>query len=301
MFCSVLFLFGCKKEASVMVHFKVKFDPLQERLNNQGQVTTVSAGNAAQTPVLNSIAINYLEFLHNAWDKLGQGEVLMPSPEMTTTTGETAIDFSKIKMGKDGDIIFSVPLSKLPAGKYEWIRTSVPYQNIDVAFNYINVPTAGNFYNERGAMAMFTGSNMYISTYKIWTKQDSVNATKKQGYWAYETKLSPAYALYNKTLKGQLENPAFTLVNPLTAYQPVQASATIIAGKLDAPLEITGKETQDITITLTFSTNKSFEWEDDIIKNGQWDILGQANSGQKSMERIIDTGFRGMKASFETK
>jgi hypothetical protein len=52
---------------------------------------------------------------------------------------------------------------------------------------------------------------------------------------------------------------------------------------------------KDIVIVLSFSTNGSFEWEDDN-QNGQWDI-DAANTNQS--ERIVDMGLRGLKAFVE--
>ena len=39
---------------------KFKFDPTQIRLNNIGQPSTVASGNAAQSPIFNSISAHYL-------------------------------------------------------------------------------------------------------------------------------------------------------------------------------------------------------------------------------------------------
>ena len=50
-------------------------------------------------------------------------------------------------------------------------------------------------------------------------------------------------------------------------------------------LTITGKETQDIVITVSLSTNKSFEWID-YNGNHEWDAL--------SGEPVVDMGVRGM-------
>ena len=55
---------------------KFKFDPAQVRLDNFGQPSTVAAGNAAQTPVFNSISSHYLEFAPNANTALGSGTIL---------------------------------------------------------------------------------------------------------------------------------------------------------------------------------------------------------------------------------
>ena len=73
---------------------KFKFDPTQVRLNNLGQPSTVAAGNAAQSPIFNTICSHYLEFAPNAKAALGFGTILYHGQE-TTTGGSSAFDFSK--------------------------------------------------------------------------------------------------------------------------------------------------------------------------------------------------------------
>ena len=72
---------------------KFKFDPTQIRLNNIGQPSTVASGNAAQSPIFNSISAHYLEFTPNALTQVGQGSILYAGPS-TTLGGANAIDFS---------------------------------------------------------------------------------------------------------------------------------------------------------------------------------------------------------------
>ena len=212
-------LFGCKKEPDKMLHFVVKFDSLQEKLGNNGLPATLRTENAAQTPVLNSIGFNGIELVQNEFTKYGQGVSVFSAPE-TTLGGEKALDYQQVKSAKAGEIIFSIPLKDIAPGTYNWIRTSVAYQNFDVVFNMLNVPFAGNFLDERGTLASFTASNNYITTYKIWDKTDSVKANKKQGYWCFETKLSPAYKPYNRMFNGQSATGTITSPNPLLQTAP---------------------------------------------------------------------------------
>jgi hypothetical protein len=55
-------------------------------------------------------------------------------------------------------------------------------------------------------------------------------------------------------------------------------------------LTITGNETKDIIVTVSLSTNKSFEWTD-TNGNGKWDVT--------KGERVVDMGLRGMIPSFQ--
>ena len=81
------------------------------------------------------------------------------------------------------------------------------------------------------------------------------------------------------------------MVNPIANTSPVPAGSCVVTGKLEEPLTITGRETDNITIQLSFSVNKSFEWIDDN-GNGQLDFY--ATPGTPN-EKIVDMGVRGLK------
>ena len=87
---------GCKKPNSAMLHFKVKFDPLQERLNSSGKVVGTTAGRASQSVVMNSIGISNLELLVGSGTKSGAGETLL-SVDDVFMEGNTAVDISDRK------------------------------------------------------------------------------------------------------------------------------------------------------------------------------------------------------------
>lgn len=292
--------FGCKKEAKYSVHFRVKFDGLQERLDNTGYPAAVGAGRAAQTPLMNQIGVQQIELTTNNSTGLGKGLVLLSTPE-TNAGGESAIDFAQVKMAKEGETFFTIPMRNLPIGRYEYARVSVAYQNLDVLFNMYNVPFAGTFLDQRGTFASFLGQNNYITPYKVWSKLDNIKGNFKQGYWCYETKLVSSYASNDKMFSGQSPDGSTTVVNMLSATVPNPLGSSIITGKFDTPLSITGAETQDIYITLSFSVNRSFEWEESIERNGKWDYNAQANTGQPTVERVMDAGLRGLKVSHGAK
>jgi hypothetical protein len=156
---------------------KFKFDPTQVRLNNLGQPSTVSVGNAAQSPVFNSISAHYLEFTPNALTQVGQGVILYNGPS-TTIGGANAIDFSQAKIVGEGEAFLSIPLKNLPTGSYEYVRVSLSYQNYN-----INVRASGSDYV--GTLASFVGYNNYITTHFINGNPFVVNDDKLQGYWAF--------------------------------------------------------------------------------------------------------------------
>ena len=301
-FYALLFsLTGCQKKTDYAVHFRIKFDGLQERLDNKGFPAGVGSGRAAQTPLMNEIGLQQIELLTNNATTISKGLVLMTTPE-TLAGGEGAIDFSQVKMAKEGEVFLTVPMKNLSIGRYEWLRTSVAYQSFDILFNMYNVPFAGTFLDQRGTLASFLGYNNYLTPYKVWSKLDKVTTGNyKQGYWCFETKLATSYASNDKMFTGQSPEGSTTVVNVLSTTSPNPLGSGVITGKFDTPLSITGNETHDIYITLSFSVNRSFEWEESIERNGKWDYNAQANTGQPTVERVLDAGLRGLKVTYEVK
>jgi hypothetical protein len=297
---AISFCFSCQKKPDPILHFRVKFDPLQERLNANGMPVGVTSGRAAQTPSLNAIGIQQIELATSASTALGKGAVLFSTPS-TSIGGETAIDFGQLKFAKDGELFFDIPMSKLNIGRYEWARVAVAYQNFDALFNMTNVPFSGSFNDERGTVATFLGGSNYITQYRVGLKDEIINGNRKQGYWCFESKLTSAYASNDRVYTGQIAEGGTTMVNPMYQTSPIPSGACTVTGRFDTPLSITGKETEDMTITLSFSTNRSFEWEESIARNGKWDADRQAATGQPTIEKVMDVGLRGLRVWYENK
>jgi hypothetical protein len=287
-----------KEKVKPQLHFKVKFDTQQLRLNNLGQPVNLPANHAAQTPKMNSLGIHYLELATNATTLLGKGSVVYKTPEVTTG-GTQAIDFEQVKQAKDSEIMFSMPLENLAAGTYEWVRASVAYQNFNILFNIWDVPNAGNFADENGTAASYLGYNSYLKTIKVRDKTLPVNGNKKQGFWAFETQFNAAYSAFNRIYSGQAPEGSTTVVNPLFASAPIPAGSCVVTGSFEKPLTITGSEENDVTVVLSFSVNKSFEWEETLYKNGKWDIASQPLPGKEPAEKVVDMGLRGLKVKVE--
>lgn len=258
-------------EQGPMLIVKFKFDPNQARLNNLGQPSTVAAGNAAQSPIFNTISAHYLELAPNANTQIGQGTIIYHAQE-TTQGGSNAIDFAQSKIVAQDEVFLKIPLSQVTAGSYEWMRVSLSYQNYQ-----INVRNAGVDY--AGTLASFVGFNTYIGTFDIDNSTFPVNGNRAQGYWAFALNNFP----YSSS--GQAPAGATTVPNPIAATSPIPAGSCVVTGKFASNLVIDGTETSDVVVTLSLSINNSFEWHE-VTADGKYEpSIG---------ENVTDMGLRGL-------
>lgn len=159
-------------------------------------------------------------------------------------------------------------------------------------------PFPNDLDNQLGTLAGFIGFNTYISDFMIKNKSVTVDEDKVQGFWGFEVQLDEPYQSYyiqyanpSGVTTGQSPNGATTVVNILEQFGvTLPQGSCIVTGQLDEPLVITGNETENIDVTLSFSVNNSFEWVDDN-GNGEWDWDVQAGT----IEQVVDMGLRGLK------
>lgn len=280
----IVVLCSCSKDDSTpaaatgpRLILKFKFDSTQVRLNNIGNPSALPANHGAQSPRFNRMSAHYIELATNQFTQIGQGAVLYHAPE-TTAGGAAAIDFSKSNPVGDGQVFFSVPIKDVAPGTYEWLRISLAYQNYDIDFRYT---LNGTNYDLTGTLASFIGYNTYLSNLNVKDSTIAVNANKLQGFWAFETPY--------RVLQGQSAPGSTTVPNPIFATSPIPAGSCLVTGDFDNPLNITGTETADIIVTVSLSTNKSFEW----VENSTVGYFEPAAG-----DTVVDMGIRGMKAFY---
>ena len=249
---------------------KLNFDATQQRLDNLGQRATIPAGNAAQTPNMRRMSANYIELAPTATTLLGQGEIIYQGDE-TSAGGDLAIDFQQSIFAGDDEVFLSVPLSQVAAGSYEWVRVSLAYQEGDIQVLTENVGEV------TGRLASFVGYNNFITDFDLNGSTITVNDDVLQGFWAFEA--------LGFTSQGQAPEGATTVPNPLFATSPVPQGSCVVTGQFENAFNITGNETQDITITLSFSINNSFEWTE-VNADGKY----EPTAG----EQVVDMGLRGL-------
>lgn len=248
---------------------KLKFDPTQERLGNLGQPVSVASGNAAQSPSVNRMSANYIEFAPSATTALGTGEIIFEGSE-TSSGGEQAIDFQNAIFAGHNEEFLVIPLSEVSVGQYDWVRVSLAYQegNIDVLVGGQDIT---------GTLASFVGYNSYISSFNLNGSSVNVNGNRAQGFWVFEA--------LGFTSQGQAPEGATTVPNPLFESSPIPQGSCVVTGQFENGLSITGDETESITVTLSFSINNSFEWTE-VNADGKFE--------PEAGEQVVDMGLRGL-------
>lgn len=289
----LLALTACSGDsAEPALSFRVAYDPGQVRLDNLGNPSPVAPGNAGQTPVVRDFRINSIELVPSAFTLPGQGVMLYQAPS-TNAGGDVAIDFDRMIAITDGSMDHEVLLADIPPGTYPYVRVSVAYQNGDVRFSLRNTPF-GDLEDQTGTISSFLGYNTYITTVTPSQRTVTVNDDKLQGFWAFETSFDPPFDAFNDVYTGQAPEGATTVVNPLAATAAIPPGSCIVTGAFEEPVTVTGNETGDRTLTLSFSVDRSFEWEDPN-GNGQWDFDLAAGT----VEPLVDMGLRGLIGRWE--
>ncbi len=254
---------------------KFQFDPNQARLNNLGQPATIPSGHAAQSPDFSKISAHYFELAPTAYTQLTEGTVLYHADE-TTQGGLVAIDFSKAVIVSEGEVFLKIPLSQVAQGNYEYVRVSLAYQEY-------NISVRNNGADYQGKLASFVGYNNYITTHTLGNNSFPVNGNRLQGYWAFALNDLP-YAS-----SGQAPAGATTVPNPIASTSPIPSGSCVVTGKFAQNLVVNGSETRDIVITLSLSTNNSFEWQE-VTADGKFEpSIG---------ENVVDMGLRGLIPSY---
>lgn len=275
----LLFTFSCSEDNDDNIQqnsptepnlvIKFKFDPNQQRLGNLGQPVSVAPGNAAQSPAINRMSANYIELAPTANTPLETGEIIYVGDE-TTTGGAQAINFQNAAFAGNNETFLTIPLSDVTTGTYEWVRISLAYQEgtIDVIANGTEIT---------GTLGSFVGYNSYITSFDLNGSTFDINANKLQGFWAFEA--------LGFTTQGQAPEGATTVPNPLFNSSPIPAGSCVVTGEFESGLTITGNETQDIEVTLSFSINNSFEWIE-VNSDGKYE--------PEAGEQVVDMGLRGL-------
>lgn len=294
MMLAALSFASCKKDSTEpdepMLNIKLNFDPNQARLNNLGLPATMPAGNAGQVPDFRGLGLHMIELLETPFTPWQGGEIVYMGAE-TTAGGANAIDFSQEIIKNSNEVYLSIPLADIANKTYNSLRVSVAYQNYDIKYNIVNISIPGvpsSLLNQNGTISSFLGYNTYIESVTPRELSATVNDDKVQGFWAFETDFQAPLSAFNSVQTGGSAG-ATTVVDPNAAANGIPANTCIVFGGFNTPMTITGNESSDIDLTLSFSINDSFEWQD-LNGNGELDL----DLSNNTLEPIVDMGLRGL-------
>jgi hypothetical protein len=254
------------------------------------------------------MSAHYIEMSQSTTTPVGSGVILYTTPATTaptltvtnfsgTQTYTNAIEFNQETIVGNGSQFFSIPISQVTAGTYPYLRISVAYQNYQINYGILGGTTVSGYtfpsnYYTTGTIASFIGYYTQIGSYTIKTQSIAVNAAKPQGYWGFES--APFGSTTIPASQGQAPEGATTVVNPLFSSSSVPAGSCLVTGQFvsptgtNEPLTITGHETSDIVVTVSMSTNKSFEWKhnpSNPVDNNIYLLNG---------DTVVNMGVRGM-------
>jgi len=299
---------ACKKDdddvstSDAKLRFQFKFDKDQVRLDNLGNTSPMPAGHAGLSPEFNALSAYFIELVPTQFTQIRDGAVIYEAKTEAAASGsafQDAVTFDEAIVSDEGEIFLEIPIKDIPPGDYSYLRASVTYQNADVRFNLKNLPAPlpAALNNQSGTIAGFIGFNTQVNKLTVKNQIIDINANKTQGFWAFEPNLDEPYQdLYTTyvepsgVITGQAPAGSTTVVNLLEEFGVMLPfGSCIVTGAIEEGLMITGEETEDITLTLSFSINNSFEWID-TNGNGEWDMDVQA----QSVEQVVDMGLRGL-------
>lgn len=272
-----------ERKPKLIVTFR--WDSTVDRQDNFGDLATIPAGNAAQSPDFEQLGIHFAGLYADKFTAFDQGVSLLETPRVTTG-GTNAIEYSSIFKIEGAEDKLEFNLEDIPTGTYEYFRMSIAYQQYKIDYNLkgANLPMGiSDDIDTRGTLTSFLGFNNYISEHTVGDSTLRVNQNKLQGYFAFQSSVDIMGVSYPFLTTG--DAPQTTVPNPINATSPVPAGSCLVTGKMNQVLTIPANPTEDIELEIVVSINNSFEWED-TNANGKYEPLLN--------EKVVDMGTRGV-------
>ncbi len=272
-----------------MLHISFIMDTNADRLDNFGEPIAIPPENAGQNPDFDILGLHFIGLYPNKFTAYDQGVTVFSSPT-TEAGGIAAIDYSKELFLTQTDNSLHIPLKNITPGTYEYFRSSIGFQKYKIEYNLKGASSSPNWpdgisddIDVVGTLASFLGYNTYIADYTLESETVEVHANKQQGYFGLETQGEVSGYSFTDITEG--DAPQTTVPNPIDATSPVPQGSCVVTGKFPTALTIPQNATEDITIQVVLSINKSFEWKDEN-ENGKYEpLLG---------EQVVDMGTRGV-------
>ena len=289
LFCFLFIFCSCNKKDEPMLNITFIMDPTAARLNNFGDSVTIPTGNAGQNPDFETLGLHFIGLYPNKFTSYEGGETVFLSPT-TEEGGIAAIDFDEELFLTEAENTYSIALSELESGTYEYFRASIGFQKYNIVYNLGGASSRPDWpsgisddIDVNGTLASFLGYNTYIRNYTLQNQTVNVNTNQAQGYFGLESNGDVAGYPFTDLTEGNA--PQTTVPNPIDATSPIPAGSCVVTGKFPVALIISDDPSDDINIQVVISINKSFEWQDDNNNNKYEPLLG---------EQVVDMGTRGV-------
>jgi hypothetical protein len=289
-----IILFSCSTDDEInpqepKLNITFIMDSNAARLDNLGDPVAVPSGNAAQNPDFEILGLHFIGLYPDKFTPYDNGVTIFSSPT-TEEGGIAAIDFENELFLTEADNQFSIPLSNVASGEYEYFRSSIGFQKYNITYNLRGASASPDWpsglsddIDINATLASFLGYNTYIKNYTLTNQTVDVNANKLQGYFGLESNGEVAGQQVNEFSEGNA--PQTTVPNPIDETSPVPAGSCVVTGKFPVTLMIPENPTEDINIQVIISINKSFEWQDGNGNNKYEPLLD---------EQVVDMGTRGV-------
>jgi len=252
------------------LNFSFKFDSLQDRLDNSGMLSSIPGNHRALSPKNPGFRIGYIELLSDPSTPAGYGVRIFGTGQVSNSF-DTGYPCCQGVIDENEN--FSTPyLALQDPTTFNWMRIYFTYTHFDIDYKINGSPyetSVSGFLAEKSLTYYFEIRDSVYSEY----------STKINGEWYLEAD-TPGYGVV-------LHGSAFT-ASPNILYNtvPTPSNSCVVTCAIDPPLFFDHPDNKTITISL--STNKSFEW----IENSDPDFFEPFNG-----DTIYDFGIRGIKVT----
>ncbi len=225
-------------------------------------------GHGAHSPTYNGIFIGLIELLADSTIPFGEGVSLMIQ-SLTINFSDTGYACCNSLIADGYVFNVGIDTSAIP-NTFKYIRISFIYENFSIWYKF-----NGNSYN--ASVAAFLAPKTLAYNYHINDSSYSSFSVKLNGQWELEVD-TPGYGT---VLRGIAST---TQPNVLSSSSPIPIGGCIVTCPILPTLFLDQPDTKIITISI--SSNKSFEWVDHSDPNYFEPFDG---------DTIVDVGIRGVK------
>ncbi len=246
----------------------IKFDPLQDRLDSFGVPNPIPIGHEALSPNINGMKIGFIELLSDSIIPYNDGLKLLQS-NIVYNASDTGYKCCSDLIPNNFIYETSISSTLIP-DTFKYIRIYFVYENLDISYKFNN-----NIY--AGSVAAFLAPKALTFNYQISDSAFNSYSLKTNGQWYFEVD-TPGFGTI---LSG---DALTTQPNILYNSNPVPSGGCIVTCPITPFLFL--DKPDSISITISISTNKSFEW----IEHSDPAFFEPFDG-----DTIVDVGIRGIK------